>query len=202
MHIVIQLIFWVLAAFIVGAAVMVVRARNIIHAALWLIGSFFGVAALYLLLQAEFLAIVQVLVYIGAISILMLFAIMLTHHITSPNTIMLTQRWQIAAGIAALTFTLVLVPTLLNNPLRAAQPLPDNTLAGSVDIGTSFMKAYLLPFEVGAVILLVALVGAIVIAYEERSRRRRVLTLAEEVAMKRHQHESARASNASNERSS
>ena len=77
MNILIMVIFLVLSAFTLVAGIMVVTVKNIIHSALWLIASFFTVAAMYLLMEAEFLAIVQVLIYVGAISILILFAIML-----------------------------------------------------------------------------------------------------------------------------
>jgi NADH-quinone oxidoreductase subunit J len=82
MNVLIMIIFFVLSAFTLAAGLMVVTVKNIIHSALWLIGSFFSVAALYLLMEAEFIAIVQVLIYVGAISILILFAIMLTRHVT------------------------------------------------------------------------------------------------------------------------
>ncbi len=73
-----MIIFLLLSALILGSALAVVMVKNLIHSALWLIASFFGVGALYLLMEAEFIAVVQVLVYVGAISILILFAIMLT----------------------------------------------------------------------------------------------------------------------------
>ncbi|MEA2984502.1 MAG: NADH-quinone oxidoreductase subunit, partial [Alphaproteobacteria bacterium] len=198
-----------------GSGVMVVVAKNIIHAALFLIASFAGVAALYFLLEAPFIGVVQVLVYAGAVSILMLFAIMLTRQVTGEATRQLFERWWVAAVVALGIFTLVLAPTILQPSLpnlqagtpeaageragwprvdRAGQPGPDGNpvavgngtgIAGALEIGRSFMSEYLLPFEVASVLLLVALIGAVVIAYEERSRRRRVLTLAEETALRR-----------------
>src|SRR5918912_2771950 len=114
MNILIMVIFLVLAAFTLAAGVMVVTVKNIIHAALWLIASFFSVASLYLLMEAEFLAIVQVLVYVGAISILVLFAIMLTRHVTGEGVRQLYQRWWVALLVAAGLFGLLIVPTVLN----------------------------------------------------------------------------------------
>jgi NADH-quinone oxidoreductase subunit J len=188
MNILIMVIFFVLSAFTLAAGVMVVTVKNIIHAALWLIASFFSVAALYLLMEAEFLAIVQVLVYVGAISILVLFAIMLTRHVTGEGVRQLYQRWWIALIVAAALFGVLIVPTVLNYewstvpPAAAGQATP---ISSSVEIGTAFMREYLLPFEIASILLLVALVGAIVIAFEERTSRRRVLTLAEEVELRR-----------------
>jgi NADH-quinone oxidoreductase subunit J len=187
MNILIMVIFFILAALTLVAGVMVVTVKNIIHAALWLITSFFSVGALYLLMEAEFIAIVQVLVYVGAISILVLFAIMLTRHVTGEGVQQLYQRWWIALLVAAGLFALLIVPTVYNYEWKTVAPPPEGqqaTISSSVQIGTAFMREYLLPFEIASVLLLVALIGAIVIAFEERSARRRVLTLAEELALR------------------
>lgn len=187
MDVVIQVIFLITAGLIVGAATMVVSVRNIIHAALWLISTFFGIGMLYMLLEAPFLAVSQVLVYVGAVSILVLFAIMLTHHITAEGDRLLYERWWVALVICATLFGAILVPTLWKQRWTPVTPPPVTgatgeavTLGGPVELGVAFMQEYFIPFQVAGVLLLVALVGAIVIAYEERSRRRRVLTLAEE----------------------
>jgi NADH-quinone oxidoreductase subunit J len=187
MNILIMVIFLVLSVFTLAAGLMVVTVKNIIHSALWLIGSFFSVAALYLLMEAEFIAIVQVLIYVGAISILVLFAIMLTRHVTGEGVRQLYQRWWIAMIVAAALFGLLIVPTVLNYGWNTVPPVAADqaaSISSSVQIGTAFMREYLLPFEIASVLLLVALIGAIVIAYEERSARRKVLTLAEEVALR------------------
>jgi NADH-quinone oxidoreductase subunit J len=152
---------------------------------------------MYLLMEAEFIAIVQVLIYVGAISILILFAIMLTRHVTGEGVRQLYQRWWIALVVAAALFGLLIVPTVFNYgwntvpPATAGQP---SEIASSVQIGAAFMRQYLLPFEIASVLLLVALIGAIVIAYEERSARRKVLTLAEEVALRQQRGEPQRGS--------
>lgn len=189
MNILIMVIFVVLAAFTLAAGVMVVTVKNIIHAALWLIASFFSVAAMYLLMEAEFIAIVQVLVYVGAISILVLFAIMLTRHVTGEGVRQLYKRWWIALIVAAALFGVLIVPTVFNYEWAVQPTGAQTTIASTVEIGTAFMREYLLPFEVASVLLLVALIGAIVIAFEERSTRRRVLTLAEEVEQRRQRNE-------------
>ncbi len=186
MELLIQIIFFLLAALILGAGVMVVAVRNIIHSALWLIGSFFGVGALYLLLEAEFLAVVQVLVYVGAVSILILFAIMLTRDVSGQGERLLFQRWWLALLVAITLFAAVITPTLLaqswnvvppTGPIEPGQP---TGIAGALELGRGFVHEFLLHFEIAGVLLLVALIGAIVIAFEERNRRRKVLTLAEE----------------------
>jgi NADH-quinone oxidoreductase subunit J len=187
MNTLIMVIFLGLSAFTLAAGIMVVTVKNIIHSALWLIASFFTVAAMYLLMEAEFIAIVQVLIYVGAISILILFAIMLTRHVTGEGVRQLYKRWWIALLVAAALFGLLIAPTVANYSWNSVPPTaPDQvaTISSSVQIGTAFMREYLLPFEIASVLLLVALIGAIVIAYEERSARRRVLTLAEEMALR------------------
>jgi NADH-quinone oxidoreductase subunit J len=189
MNLLIMIIFLLLSALILGSALAVVMVKNLIHSALWLIASFFGVGALYLLMEAEFIAVVQVLVYVGAISILILFAIMLTRHVTGEGIRQLYRRWWVALLVAAALFGLLIVPTVTNYNWQVAEPQADQpvSIAAAVEIGKAFMGEYLLPFELASVLLLVALIGAIVIAFEERSRRRRVLTLAEEVALRQQQ---------------
>ena len=193
MNLLIMTIFLLLSALILGSALAVVMVKNLIHSALWLIASFFGVGALYLLMEAEFIAVVQVLVYVGAISILILFAIMLTRHVTGEGIRQLYRRWWVALLVAAALFGLLIVPTVTNYNWQVTQPQADQpvSIAAAVEIGKAFMGAYLLPFELASVLLLVALIGAIVIAFEERSRRRKVLTLAEEFALRQQQAQAA-----------
>ncbi len=189
----ITILFVIFAAFILTSAIMTVTARNIVHAALWLISSFFGVGALYLLMEAEFLGVAQVLIYVGAVSILILFAIMLTRDLEGSQHRQLTPRWWIALIVPAALFGLLIVPTVMTYawqlpPPPAGQP---PAISGAQQIGTAFMREYLLPFEVAAILLLVAMIGAIVVAFEERERRRRVLTLAEQVRLRQQQRLSA-----------
>jgi NADH-quinone oxidoreductase subunit J len=203
----IGLVFWALAALILFSGLMVVIVKNLIHAALWLIASFAGVGALYFLLEAPFIGVVQILVYTGAVSILVLFAIMLTRHVTGEGSRQLFARWWVAAIVAVVIFAGVLVPAIWLPQLPAeegqptywpqadllqAQPAaegaaeqPAAAIAGALEIGLSFMGEYYLPFWVATVLLLVAFIGAVVIAYEERTRRRRILTLAEEAELRR-----------------
>lgn len=179
----IQVVFVLLALCILGAAVMVVSVRNIIHAALWLIGCFICIGALYFLMEAEFVAAAQVLIYAGAVSILILFAIMLTRHISGEHSRQLYRAWPVALGAAALLFVALIFPVIATSEWRISA---GNTgIAGTREIGIAFLAEYLLPFEVASLVLLVALVGAIVVAFEERGARRRVRTLAEAVAARR-----------------
>src|SRR4029078_3119689 len=112
MNTLIMVIFVVLSAFTLAAGIMVVTVKNIIHSALWLIPSFFSLAALYLLMEAEFIAVVQVLIYVGAISILVLFAIMLPRHVTGEGVRQVYKRWWAALIVAAALFGVLIVPTV------------------------------------------------------------------------------------------
>lgn len=186
MNVVIQVVFLLLSALILGTAVMVVTARNVVRAALWLVASFFGVGALYLLLEAEFVGVVQVLIYVGAIAVLIIMAIMLTPQLNDPTSERFYQRWWLSLGAAGGLFALLIVPNVWLAPWKTApvsQTGAPETLAGAREIGTAFMREYLLPFEIASILLLVALVGAIVVVIEDR-RRNRILTLAEEVAQR------------------
>ncbi len=190
MDLVVQLVFFAIAALMIVAAVMVVTARNIIHSALWLISSFLGFGMLYLLMEAEFLAVVQVLVYVGAVSILVLFAIMLTRQIASDTVQQFNNRWWLSLIIAAALFVAVLAPTLATVEWTTIATVATDTpaappiIAGVPALGRAIVQEYLLPFQAIGVLLLISLVGAIVIAYEARERRRRVLTLAERWALR------------------
>lgn len=159
-----NLAFVILATLTVGSAVLVVTLRNLVHAALMLGVSFIGVAGLYLLLNAEFIAAAQVLVYVGAITVLILFAIMLTRGAaTGP----LKPSWNAMTlgGVTALSFLLVL------SLFIRRRAWPDVYDAGVADttrvLWVQFMTTYLVPFEVASVVLLVALVAAIVLAQNE-----------------------------------
>ncbi len=158
-----QIVFLLISAMILGCGLMVVLSRNLFHSALWLIGSFFGVAALYALLEAEFLAVAQILIYIGAISTLIVFATMLTRGMMLGRMQMANFQSGISAVVAVLLMGLLMLVLLqVNWPVQAAA-VPDNTIAM---IGEAFVSAYVVPFEVVSVLLLVALVGAIMIARE------------------------------------
>jgi NADH-quinone oxidoreductase subunit J len=186
---VIQIVFGVLATLIIGSAVMVVAVRNIIHSALWLIACFFGVGALYLLLEAEFIAVAQILIYVGSVAVLILFAIMLTRDISGEGERQLNRRWWLALIIAGVLFSAVMTPILIttawNVPPPPAPGAPPEVISGVADLGRGFVNEFLIQFQVAGVLLTVALIGAIVIAFEERARRRRVLTLAEEHELRR-----------------
>jgi len=161
-----KIIFLFFAALILFSAGMVVTTRRLIHAALWLVSALFGVALLYAFLQASFLAVVQVVVYIGAIAILFIFAVMLTRKEQVDQGPRARGGWWIAALVALLLFA-GLVTIILRQPdvSRTAAAIPTNvdTLR---NLGSALVSpdAYVLPFEVASVLLLAALVGAVYVA--------------------------------------
>lgn len=161
-----QILFIIFGAITLGAALMVVTRRNVFHAALFLILSFFGVAALYVLLEAPFLAAVQLFIYIGGISILIIFAIMLTQNMMNPNLPGANRQWWAAALVAVAICGILGWVVLNRNWGTASAEVPQNTIT---ILGTALVdpEGLLLPFEVASVFLLVALVGAVTIAREQ-----------------------------------
>ena len=152
--------FYVFATVTVASAAVVVLARSLIYSAFALLFTFFGVAGLYVLLGADFLAATQLLVYVGGILVLLLFGVMLTHKLYDLD--LRSEVTQFLPGLivaAALFFVLVLT---FNKTQWAAGPgrIPKQTTA---EIGRLFMGAYILPFEAASVLLLVALMGAAMI---------------------------------------
>jgi NADH-quinone oxidoreductase subunit J len=164
-------VFWILAAEIVVTALMVVSLRNIFHCAIALIACLSGVAGIYILLHAEFLAAAQVLIYVGAVSILMVFAIMLTTDLASRNLIQ-TNRNAWVALLACGAFALGAVAVLMMGTgegqalVAIGKSLPaDNVMT----VGKMLMTEFMLPFEVVSVLLLAAIIGAIVLARQEKA---------------------------------
>jgi NADH-quinone oxidoreductase subunit J len=166
-----NLFFYAIAAVMIAAAVAVVTSRNVVRAALALIVVFGGVAAQFVVLAAEFVAVTQVLVYIGAIMVLMLFGIMLTRARIGREGDMTNTHWPVGVLTALLLAGVMgyaLVDAYGDDPLPAEREVA--TVAGSntATVGDSIFSQYLIPFEVISVLLLAALVGAIVIARKDR----------------------------------
>jgi NADH-quinone oxidoreductase subunit J len=160
-----QVAFWIIAVAMVLAALGVVRSQNIVHAALYLVVVLAGAAAQFILVAAEFVAWVQVLIYIGAIVILFLFGIMLTRApMRSEGSLDNPQR--LASAVVSLFLFGVLTALLVDAYGGDEIELTDRlVVTGSTDaIGTSMFNQYLVPFEVVSLLLLAALIGAVVIA--------------------------------------
>lgn len=170
-------LFWLVVLMIAGSAIMVVCVRNILHAAFSLCLAFLGVAGIYIFLHADFVAAVQLIVYVGGILVLILFAIMFSANVMEDTAEGGRSRLALGAGALAglAVFAAVLLLLLrLKEPLAqantyAAAPYQAaiSVAAGQTGIGHLLMGRYLLPFELVSVLLLAALVGAVVIIRKE-----------------------------------
>lgn len=158
-------LFLLAAATVLVAGVAVVAARNLVRAAFWLLPCFLGVAGLFVLLGAYFLAAIQVLIYAGAIMLLLLFVLMLTRDaggaLAAPHNRQAVWALAAAALVAGVTLSVVVA---FPWPLQLAA-----ARASTAAIGEALLRTYLLPFEVASVLLLAAIIGAIVIARSEPS---------------------------------
>ena len=156
--------FIVMSIFALGGGIGVVSSPNLFHSALYLIVSLFGVAGYYVLLSAGFLAVVQLMVYIGAIAILVLFAIMFSRRLMGLSEGQSNREWWISLPISFLLFlTLLGVVNTVAWPVTDVAPTEDSVL----QLGLAFLGSYLIPFEVVSVLLSVALIGAIFLAREK-----------------------------------
>jgi NADH-quinone oxidoreductase subunit J len=165
-----QVIFILSAALIIASALMVVTTPNLIHAALWLISTLFGVAVLYAVLEAGFLAVVQVVVYIGAIAIMFIFAVMLTRKEMRDKGAQVNSAWPVAAVLGLLTlgglfFTFSRWEGLGKLPVA----IPGGTdMVLVLGKALTSQDAYVLPFEVASILLLAALIGSVYVAMNKK----------------------------------
>ena len=158
-----QIIFLVVALLTVLTAFLVVTVRNLIHAALWLVATLFGIAVIFVLLDAGFMATVQVVLYIGAIAILIVFAVMLTRRVMQDVGSQSNEKWWLGTIVAAVFFAAV--STLLWStgwPALPGEVVGDTVLA----LGRSLVdpNQYVIPFELASVLLIIALIGSIALA--------------------------------------
>jgi len=170
-------VFYLFAAITVGSAAVVVLARSLIYSAFALLFTFFGVAGLYVLLGADFLAATQLLIYVGGILVLLLFGVMLTHKLYDLDLRSEVTQFLPAATIVGGLFLILAWPidlsfNLLGRQMRLYGVLFQTTWAAgpgrppaatTAEIGRLFMGQYLLPFEAASILLLVALIGAAMI---------------------------------------
>jgi NADH-quinone oxidoreductase subunit J len=162
------IVFIVTAIVTLAAALMVVTARSLIHAALWLILALLGVAVMFVLLNAGFFAVVQVVIYIGAIAILMIFAIMLTRRVMKDTGPRFNRGWWLAVLMSLVLLTgLVWLTQAWSGSSATMSPLPpDYDPIRNLGMALVSPNGYVLPFELASILLLAALVGAIVVAWE------------------------------------
>jgi NAD(P)H-quinone oxidoreductase subunit 6 len=157
-------VFYLIAIITVGSAVVVAFSRNIIYSAFSLLGTFAGVAGLYVFLGADFVAAVQVLIYVGGILVLILFAVMLTHRITDVE---ITNRavGRVPGLMVVGVFLALLIQTIRETPWVKVKELAHQPTTAR--IGDLFLENYLLPFELASLVLLAAMIGAVVLSRKE-----------------------------------
>jgi NADH-quinone oxidoreductase subunit J len=182
----VRVLFLIISALGLWMALGTVLARNLVHAALYLVGFFFIIACQFVLLEAEFLAAIQVLVYIGTIAILMMFGIMLTRNVQGDDTAVRTPAAALPASLAGIALFLVLgfgihhhsrhaerpawYEIQWREPARVSESVPTSARTLAINnmgkaVGIELMNRYAIAFEVAGLLLTVALVGAIALAY-------------------------------------
>ena len=162
----VEVLFGLLGLVALGSALLVVTTRHLVHAALWLVVTLGAVAGCYLLLSAEFVAWVQVLIYVGAVVVLLLFGLMLTRApIGASNELDSSLGQRVAAAVTAAGTAAVLVTSVVDAFHGEHIDLSDDRVAGSSGtVGQAVFRSWVLPFEVLSLLLLAALIGAIVLS--------------------------------------
>ncbi|HJY82465.1 MAG TPA: NADH-quinone oxidoreductase subunit J [Candidatus Binatia bacterium] len=158
------LIFYLVAALTLGSALIVALSRNIVYSAFSLLGTFMGVAGLYALLAADFVAVIQILVYVGGILVLIVFAVMLTHRI---DDVAVSNRSVGRLPAALIIGAVGIIMGVGVVAARWAQKAEVQVAPTTYGIGDAFLGPYILPFELASVVLLVVLIGAVVVSRKE-----------------------------------
>ncbi len=183
----VELLFYAFAAVLVGAGVGVITARNPVHSALFLVLAFFTSAAIWLLLEAEFLAIVLVLVYVGAVMVLFLFVVMMLDINIEELRQGFTRYAPLGAFVALIMIAeisnVVWVKRLGQSAITASPPLPAD-YSNTKELGSVLYTDYVYPFQIAAVILLVAIVAAITLTMRHRTGLK-VQDIGRQVAVRR-----------------
>ena len=157
--------FCTIAAVAVVSSLAVITLGNLFHAALFLVVSFLSIAGLFVTLSADFVAVVQVLIYAGAISILLIFALMLTRDFQQANTSNRLRGPGVFLGVLVLTTMAVVFLNTTWKPSPATEPAP---IGHTTDLlADALFSKFVLPFEIAAVLLLAAMIGALVLAKDE-----------------------------------
>lgn len=155
--------FWIIAVITLGAALMMVMNKNIFHSALYMFVTFLGVAAIYVMLHADFLAAVQVLVYGGAITIFIAFGVMLTQKGNMKQTNLFSKNAALA-GLVSLALIVINAVMVITTDWKLSSAAPPEETVGT--IAEMMLTRFVVPFEIVAILLLVALLGAVIIAKE------------------------------------
>jgi len=165
-----QIIFIIIAAVTLVAGLSVVTSRNLIHSALWLILTLSGIAVFYVLLNAGFFAVIQVVIYIGAIAILFIFAAMLTRRVMQDTGPQSNSNWWLGAVVALLFFAGICLVLINWQGFATQAPMLTNTSGQLSQLGLALVSPdeYVLPFELASVLLVAGMIGAIFVAGEKK----------------------------------
>ena len=163
--------FIILAAITIASAVAAMSLRNLIHCALALAATFAGLAGLYLRLDAQFVGFAQILVYVGAVAILIVFAILLTRASEPPQQAVVSSGWLVGISIAIAVFALLTGMILSSKAFPITHEMPPPPAAPVKQIGDQLMTRYVLPLEVIGLLLTAALIGAVIIAMNEKDAK-------------------------------
>jgi NADH-quinone oxidoreductase subunit J len=161
MHVILYLLFFVTLV----SAVAAMTLRNLVHCALCLTITFAGLAAVYLQMNAQFIGFVQLLVYVGAVGILVIFAILLTRGVDSTGTERFSRTWIPSLGVSILVLGTLAISIRWGGIATTAKAAPVVTVKG---IGTQLMTQYVLPLEIMGLLLTAALIGAVILGMEEK----------------------------------
>jgi NADH-quinone oxidoreductase subunit J len=184
-----QILFWALTVLALFSALMVITSKNPVYSVLWLIVTFFTISGHYLLLNAQFLAIVNIIVYAGAIMVLFLFVIMLMN--LSKETEPQKNKWlKLAGAVAGGCLLLVLIAALRNTETRMTE-LGTGNIGLIQNLGNVLFKEYVVPFEIASILFLSAMIGAVVIGKREKKRVEDEMVDAEVLKTEIHQNEPA-----------
>ena len=159
-----DIVFWLLAVLIVGAALAVVILRDVFRAALSLVLLFLTIAVLYITLYADFLAVVQILIYVGAISILIIVAVMLTREVWHGSP---SGKLRIPALVVSLLLLGTMVFTVISTQWETSGEPPQQPTTAAIGTNLFSQGGFILPVEISAVLLLAAILGAIVLMREK-----------------------------------
>ena len=166
-----HLAFTIIAALTVGSALAAMTLRNLVHCALSLTMTFAGLAALYLQLNAEFVGFAQILVYVGAVSILIVFAILLTRNSDAPGKVSIaTRSWGVGLVVALAVFGCLVGAVIFSTKIH--RELPSAPIISAKKIGLQLLGNYVLPLEVIGLLLTAAMIGAAIIAMPDKSTKK------------------------------
>lgn len=166
---IIQVLFWFLSALALFAAIGVIASKNPIYSVLSLIIVFFSISGLYILMNAQFLAIVNIIVYAGAIMVLFLFVIMLMNLNTETEQVK-NIYMKIAGVVAGLTLLIVLVAALSHSETNRIVMRQGSSVGLIENLGKVLFNKYVIPFEISSVLFLSAMIGAIILGKKEKAK--------------------------------